>query len=67
MHGSFSSRMSVSIIIPMASAPISCLTAGGMMTWAFGIPFNPTDSAETTSPSLGGDTTPSDFSMFFPA
>ena len=67
MQGSFSSRMSVIIIMAMASAPISCLTAGGMMTSASGMPWIPRDSAETMSPFLGGETTPRSSSMFLPA
>ena len=51
----------------MASAPISCLTAGGMMTSASGIPRRPMSEAFRMAPSLFGGTTPSSLSMFSPA
>ena len=66
MQGSFSSRISVIIIMAIASAPISWVTAGGMNSFALGR-SSPMDEASMMSPLRGGDTTPRDSSMFLPA
>ena len=66
MQGSFSLRMSVIIIMAMASAPISWVTAGGMNTLALGS-LSPRGAASMMSPSLGGEVMPRVFSMFLPA
>ena len=67
MTGSFSSTIPVILSMAMASAPISWVTAGGMMTSASGIPTSPSSEAFLMDPFLSGGMTPMLLSAFFPA